>query len=83
MANKDSITAMYTDGMKDTFKYLAPRKMKYPEIDAEFWNFFCIAHSKNIPINGPMLQSEANKLALKHDFNNFTASSGWLRCFCK
>ena len=83
MANKDSITAMYTDGMNATFEYLAPRNMMYPEIDTDVCNFFCIAHSKNMPINGPMLQSEANKSALKHNFNNFTASSDWLRCFCK
>ena len=30
-----------------------------------------------------MLQSEANEFALKHNYNNFTASSGWLQSFCK
>ena len=74
---------MCTDGMNGTFKYLAPRNMLHPEIDTDVWNFFCIADSKNIPINGPMLQSEANKSALKHNYNNFTASSGWLCSFCK
>ena len=78
IANKDSITALYTEGMNGTFKYLASRNMQYPKIDTDLWNFFCIAHSKNIPIKGPMLQSEANKSVLKHNYNNFTASSGWL-----
>ena len=83
IANKDNITAMYIDGMNGAFKYLAPRNMLYPKIDTGVWNFFCIARSKNIPINGPMLQSEANESALKHNYNNFTASSGWLDSFCK
>ena len=72
MANKESITALYTEGMNATFKY-----------DTDVWNFFCCARSKNIPINGPMLQSEANESALKHNLNNFAASSGWLQSFCK
>ena len=58
-ANKDSITALYTEGMNGTFKYLAPRNMQYPEIDTDVWNFFCIARSKDIPIYGPMLQCDA------------------------
>ena len=29
-----------------------------------------------------MLQSKANEIAMKHNYNNFTASNGWLKSFC-
>ena len=56
--------------------------MQYPEIDEQVWDFFCMSHSKCIPVNGPMLQSEANECAMKLNKNNFTASNGWLKSFC-
>ena len=30
-----------------------------------------------------MIQSEVNESAMKHNFNNFTASNRWLRSFCE
>ena len=75
----DSIRSMYLEGTNAAVKYLAPRHMLYPEVDAEVWDFFCVTRSKNIPVNGPMLQSEANKSA---NYNTFTASNGWLKSFC-
>ena len=57
---------MYKEGTNAAVNYLASRHMLYPEIDAEVWDFFCIARSKNIPVNGPMLQSKANESAIKH-----------------
>ena len=79
---KDTIQVAYKHGMNCEVKYLAPRNMLYPEIDEDIWQFFCNARSKNIPINGPMLQSEANESALRHNYNNFTSSNGWLKSFC-
>ena len=70
------------EGTNAAMKYLAPRHMFYPEVDAEVWDFFCITRSNNIPVNGPMLQSEANKSATKHNYNTLTASNGWLKSFC-
>ena len=64
MLQKDTIKTAYAKGMNATIKYLAPCNMMYPEIDANVWHFFCGARSKSIPINGPMLQSEANESAL-------------------
>ena len=72
----DSIKSVYIEGTNVAVKYLAPRHMLYPEVDAEVWDFgdfFCVARSKNIPVNGPMLQSEANESAMKHNYNTFTA----------
>ena len=81
ISNKDSIKSMYSDGMNASFKYLAQCNMLYPEIDKDVWEFFSIACSKLIPVNGPMLQSEANESALRHNYDKFTASNGWLKSF--
>ena len=43
---------------------------------------FCDAYSKMIPINGPVLQSNANGSAIWHKYDNFMASIGWLKSFC-
>ena len=72
----------FWEGMSADIKYLVSRNMQYPEIDEEVWEFFCQSRSKCIPINGPMLQSKANKIAMKHNYNNITASNGWLKSFC-
>ena len=81
MNKHDSIKSMYIEGTNAAVKYLAPRHMLYPEVDAEVWDFFCIARSKNISVNGPMLQSEGNESAMKQNYK-FTASNGWLKSFC-
>ena len=65
----DSIKSMFIEGTNAAVKYLAPRHMLYPEVDAEVWDFFCVTRSKNIPVNGPMLQSEANESAMKHNYS--------------
>ena len=65
MHQKDTIRTAYTEGANATIKYLAPRNMQYPVIDKLVWEFFCDAQAKNIPVNGHMLQSEGNKVALK------------------
>ena len=75
-------TGPYQTGKCSEIKYVAPRHMLYPEIDSDVWMFFCDARSKGIPVNGPMLQNEANEFALKHKCDNFSASNGWLKSFC-
>jgi centromere protein B len=39
--------------------------------------------SENIPINGPVLQEKATKIALSLKIENFKASNGWLDRFKK
>ena len=73
---------MYKESANAAVRYLAPRHMLYPEVDAEMWDFLCITRSKNIPNDGPMLQSGADESAMKHHYNTFTASNGWLKSFC-
>ena len=72
---------MYSEGSNAQTKYLSHRQLQYPEIDHEIWKFFCEAHSKNIPVNGAMLLAEANEIALKQNYDKFSASNGWLQKF--
>ena len=82
IGQKEAIKTAYQEGMNATIKILAPRNMQYAEIDSDVWSFFCEARSKCIPTNGPMLQSKANESVICHNYNNFTASNGWLKSFC-
>ena len=41
--------------------------MLYFEIDEQVWDF-CQSRAKCIPISGPMLQSEANEIAMKYNY---------------
>ena len=79
--HKEKYKTAYQERMNAELKYLSPRNMLYPEINEQVWEFFCQSRAKCIPINGPMLQSEANEIAMKHNYNNFTASNGWLKSF--
>ena len=79
---KQRIMKDYESGKNATGKYLSDFKLQYPEIDSEVWDFFMSACSKNIPVNGPMLLSEANESAFRHNYTNFQASNGWLQKFC-
>ena len=69
---------MYTEGSNAQTKYLSHRQLQYPEIDEEVLRFFCEARSKNIPVNGPILLAEANEVAIKHNYDKFSASNGWV-----
>ena len=81
MLHKETSRTAYQEGMNAVIKYLVPHNMQYPEIDEQVWDF-CLSRSKCIPINGPMLQSEANECAIKLNYNNFSVSNGWLKSFC-
>ena len=81
IADQENIQKMYNDDSNAHTKYLSHHQLQYPEIDEECWKFFCKVHSKNIPVNGPMLLAEANEIALKHNYDKFTASNGWLQHF--
>ena len=82
MLHKETFRTAYQEGMNADIKYLVPCNMQYPEIDKQVWDFFCLSQSKCIPINGPMLQSEANECDMKLNDNNFSMSNGWLKSFC-
>lgn len=81
IASKETIYDTYTKGGKASLKYLAPRHMKHSDIDEKVWQFFCEARSKNIPVNGPMLQAEAITVAKSLGKTEFCGSNGWLESF--
>ena len=81
MQQKQQLLHAFKGGRSASIKYLAPRNMQYPDIDRQIWDFFCLAHPKNVPISGPMLKQEANEIALRLHHDTFTASNGWLGVF--
>ena len=80
--NHNSITEACINWTKASVKYPIPRNMQYPEVDRGVWEFFCLARSKNIPVNGTLIQSEATESAMRHGYPGFATSSGWLESFC-
>jgi hypothetical protein len=40
-------------------------------------------NENNVPINGPILQEKATKIAMRLKAENFKASNGWLDLFKK
>ena len=74
--DQQNIQQMYTEGSNAQAKYLSCRQLQYPEINDKVWRFFCEARSKNIPVNGSMLLAEANEIAIKYNYDKFSASNG-------
>ena len=71
----------YTNGRNSDSEYLQPRPVTYPEVDEGVWQFFCEARSKNMPVNGGLLKSEALDIAKTKGYQDFTASNGLLDAF--
>ena len=79
--NETAILEAYTNGTKDVTKYLQSRNCMYPQIDTKVWEFHCEARSKNMPVNGGLLKSEALSITKSLNITDFTASNGWLDKF--
>lgn len=54
---------------------------KYSSLNDALFKWFEQARSKNLPINGPILQEKALEFARQLDFLDFKASTGWLASF--
>jgi transposase len=57
------------------------RELEYPDIDTAVFQWFKQMRSQNVPINGPLLQSKAQRFADLLHHTNFKASSGWFTKF--
>ena len=79
--NKEDILQAFASGQKGGSKLIKRRTMPYSDKDAECWKFFCETCSKNMPITGTLLRSEALDIAAKHGHKDFTASNGWMESF--
>ncbi|CAI6369824.1 unnamed protein product, partial [Macrosiphum euphorbiae] len=58
-------------------------KNKDKIMDEWLYEWFVSVRSKNLPISGPIIQTEAMKLAEKMNVKDFKASNGWLEKFKK
>jgi hypothetical protein len=54
--------------------------VKHSDLEDELFEWFCHAHAKNIPVEGPMVKEQANEIALKMGLE-FQCSNGWLQRF--
>ena len=52
-------------------------------IDKIVYNWFCEARARNISVTGRILQEKALQVASIHNYENFTASNGWLEKFLR
>lgn len=80
LRDKDSILLEYEkNGDVDS-------KRKFPKtessvIDEVVYTWFCQLRAKNMPVSGPLIQEKALQVAKIENFENFSASNGWLEKF--
>lgn len=68
---------------KNSGKSKRVKTPSFEQIDQKLYEWFASVCSKNLPISGPIIQTEAMKLAEKMNVNDFKASNGWLEKFKK
>ena len=51
----------------------------YEKLNEALLKWFTSVHGNNIPFNGPILLEKPHEFAKAFNYNNFTASNGWLR----
>ena len=51
----------------------------YEKLNEALLKWFTSMRGNNIPINGPILLEKAHEFAKAFNYNEFTASNGWLR----
>lgn len=79
LKNKDKIREEWMKG-NGQMKRKA-KKTGNEEINGIVWEWFVSARAKNLPLSGPMVQSEALKVAKELGNMEFKASTGWLDSF--
>lgn len=78
--NRSSITEQYEENNLQTKKR---RICREPQVDEALFKWFVERRSMSIPLNGPILQIQAEKLARDLDIENFECSRGWIDRFKK
>ncbi|KAL4132599.1 hypothetical protein QTP88_009723 [Uroleucon formosanum] len=68
---------------KNSGKSKRVKTSSFEQIDQKLYEWFVSVRSKNLPISGPIIQTEAMKLAEKMNVKDFKASNGWLEKFKK
>ena len=62
-------------------KYSQVRKTQYDDLNRLFWEWFCSARAKGLPVSGTLLQSKAIMFSLELNHDGVMASNGWLESF--
>ncbi|KAK7096089.1 hypothetical protein V1264_005433 [Littorina saxatilis] len=63
-ADRTQILSQWESGARSTAKCVKRRKTTYDELNEELFEWFSTARSKNLPMNGPLLQVVRNRLRL-------------------
>ncbi|KAL4152706.1 hypothetical protein QTP88_000539 [Uroleucon formosanum] len=80
--NKEKIMDEWVNS-KNSGKSKRVKTPSFEQIDQKLYEWFVSVRSKNLPISGPIIQTEAMKLAEKMNVKDFKASNGWLEEFKK
>ena len=77
--NKDKLREQYEAGLPELMK--RNRTSQYAYLNDAVWEWFKKNTERRIPIDGPLIQEFATKVADKLGYADFKASSGWLTRF--
>lgn len=76
---KDRIFTAVSSGTSGARKKL--RTSNYEDVDKAVLRWIHDMRTRNVPLNGPMLQQKAREIALRLGCDDFKASPGWLTRF--
>jgi hypothetical protein len=79
--NKAEILQQWEKGADGGRKIIKARKCLYPGLNEKVFEWFGISRGKNISITGKMIQEKAILLSVELNYEDFTASNGWLNRF--
>ena len=77
--NKEKVRKEYEKGLSESKK--RNRTSQYADLNDAVWEWFKKNTELRIPIDGPLIQEFATKVAEKLGYTGFKASSGWLTRF--
>ncbi|XP_060855630.1 tigger transposable element-derived protein 4-like [Metopolophium dirhodum] len=78
--NKDKLMEQWVS-CKNSGKSKRVVSVGYEQVERDLYRWFINCRSKSLPISGPIIQTEATKLAEKLGISDFKASNGWLDRF--
>ena len=78
LSDKDNILKRWEAGESSTCKLSKSRKCLYQPINDKVYEWFLEARRKGYPVNGALVQEQANLIAMEiGGFDDFQASNGW------
>lgn len=77
--SRDRVKAAAVGGLSHTAKKM--RKPTNEDLDKALLDWFLQRQLRQLPVNGPLLQSQADEIALSLGIRNFHCSLGWIDRF--